>query len=200
MDEPNKHRTSRNTGRMVDDGSKNDMADRGTTEADGANDTGALRNAQPAVPVRVEVIGSARANRVKHRTPEPKKEGAKQCRKRKNGRSDNQGRDVVTESGKRRLSKEMPPNQTERRIMATVNGTESADSGDKDIIPADQRYHSAFLGFWCWRYYVMPKTKTYRFQFRAVKNQSATSCLKLACVIGGRRVSQKQSTQKQANQ
>ena len=74
-----------------------------------------------------------------------------------NGRSDNQGRDVVTEGGKDAIE----GNATEPdRTPDNGNGerAESADSGDKDIIPPDQ-VPFRFLGFDAGAYYVMPKNQ-----------------------------------------
>ena len=204
---------TRNTGRMANDGSTNDVADRGTTEADGKNDTGALRNAQPTVPVRAEIIkdagiagqaepsagtekggindadgrffigGEKGDSRLDSRVDSvssdfrgiPKTSmGADRCGKTKeatnagkeNGRSDNQGRDVVAESGKDAIEgnaaepKGTPDNGNGER-------SESADSGDKGntgpvddcgIIPADQ-IPFRFLGFDAGAYYVMPKNQ-----------------------------------------
>ena len=146
---------ARNTGRMVDDGSKNDMADRGATEADGANDTGALRNTQSTVPVRAETIENA-----------GNKTGGIDNAGKENGRSDNQGRDVVAESGKDagKRNADGPEGTPDNGNGERPKGADNSDKGnaapvdDCGIIPPDQ-VPFRFLGFDAGAYYVMPKNQ-----------------------------------------
>src|SRR5690606_38242282 len=108
--------------------------------------------ALPILPVRGEDIedtgSSGRTGTEKGELNNARKE---------NGRSDNQGRDVVAESSKDTIE----GNATEPdRTPDNGNGerAESADSGDKGIIPADQ-VPFRFLGFDAGAYYVMPKNQ-----------------------------------------
>jgi hypothetical protein len=132
------------------------MANARTDDGNGANDTGALRNIQSAVPIRVETIKDTGNGNTGNTGTE---KGELNNARKESGRSDNPGCDVTTEGSKDTIE----GNATEPdRTPDNGNGErlEGADSGDKtgDIIPPDQ-VPFRFLGFDASAYYVMPKNQ-----------------------------------------
>ncbi len=128
------------------------MASARADYGNGTNDTGTLRSVQSTVPVRVGGIEDT-GNTGRTGT---EKGGLNNAGK-ENGRSDDQGCDVATESGKDIVE----GNATEPdRAPDNGNGerAESTDNCDKDIIPPDQ-IPFRFLGFDAGAYYVMPKNQ-----------------------------------------